>query len=85
MADINKINQAIKEYFDNSANPRKVPARDLMDLFIEKGIFRSNHKNGLPIRKVLRDLDEKNQLNLIPYVLPERKSQNTYWYFIDCK
>jgi hypothetical protein len=31
---------------------------------------------------VLRELDRKKQLYLIPYALPERKLKNTNWYFI---
>ena len=57
-------------------------AKDLMPLFIREGIFGQDHKNGLPIRSILRDLDKSNQLHLIPSVLAERKSQNTNWFFI---
>jgi hypothetical protein len=85
MADIQKINricEVIALFFEKNVLVSKIPAKDLMSYFIRAGIFPANHKNGLPIRKILRDLDETNQLKLIPYVLPERNQASTNWYFI---
>lgn len=85
MADIQKINricEVIALFFEKNVSASKIPAKDLMSNFICAGIFPADHKNGLPIRKILRELDETNQLKLIPYVLPERKQSNTNWYFI---
>lgn len=81
MKDLNKINEVIKEYFDKNKSVNSLPAKDLMPYFIEAGIFVKDEKNGLPIRKVLRDLDKKNQLHLIPFVYADRKKINTNWYF----
>jgi len=53
-----------------------------LQLFIRKGIFPKDQKDGLPIRNILRNLDESKELHLIPYILAERKSKNTSWYFI---
>ena len=83
-ADIQKalrIKKAINEYFDNSI-VTKVQAKELMNLFVEKGIFPSNHRDGLPIRDFLRHLDENNHLRLIPQVFADRKEINTNWFFI---
>jgi hypothetical protein len=52
-----------------------------MPQFIKADIFNKDHRNGLPIRNVLRDLDENNQLGMILYVFPERKAKNTNWFF----
>ena len=53
-----------------------------MDCFVDAGIFKMDYdRRGLPIRKVLRELDEKNQLDLIPYVVVERKDKNRNWFF----
>lgn len=82
---ISIINSILSEYFANPNNPRKLPAKDLMPLFIEKGVFNEDRKNGLPIRQLLRKLDENNQLGMIPFVLAERKSINTNWYFMASK
>lgn len=79
---IKQINNVLNKFFSNPSNPRAVRAKDLMELFIAHGIFEKDNKNGLPIRDLLRKLDRKNKLHLIPFVHPERKSKNTYWYFI---
>jgi len=85
MADLTKvkeINRVIEAYFIKNASITMIPAKDLMPDFIRAGIFPKDQKKGLPIRKILRELDETNQLHLIPYVHAQRKEQNTYWYFI---
>ncbi|MFA6186848.1 MAG: hypothetical protein WC770_06535 [Phycisphaerae bacterium] len=79
---IEDINKVIKTYFDKYPNEIKIPAKDLMPHFIAARIFPSDHKEGQPIRKVLRELYKKKQLYLIPYALPERKQENINWFFI---
>ena len=76
-----KINKVIKQFFDQNPSVDKIPAKDLMAEFIKAGVFIKDHRNGLPIRKVLRALDEENELDRIPFVIPERKTKNTFWYF----
>lgn len=78
---IRKINEAVGQFFDDPGNPRRVAAKDLMPLFIRKGIFTADHKNGLPIRSLLRELDQQKVLNLIPYVIADRKECNVNWFF----
>ena len=86
MSKIQKINQVLAEYFERNKNISRVPAMDMMDEFVKAGIFRSDSERaGLPIRKLLRELDEKNQLDLIPYVVVERKAVNRSWYFVPIK
>lgn len=49
-----------------------------MPLFLEKGKFKKNEKDGLPIRNLLRELDDDaDALGLIYHCHPERKSVNT--------
>ena len=79
---VSKINNVIKQFFDQNPSIDKIPVKDLMPEFIKAGVFIKDHRNGLPIRKVLRELDEENELDRIPYVLPERKMKNTFWYFV---
>ena len=76
-----RIKSAVTEFF-NTSSLTKVPAKDLMSLFIQKGIFTSNHRDGLPIRNFLRHLAENDSLSLIPQVHFEQKAQNRNWYFI---
>jgi hypothetical protein len=83
-ADIQKalrIRRAVNEYFDKTTET-KVQAKELMKLFIDKGIFTHNNKDGLPIRDFLRQLDENRLLHLIPQALFEQKDVNKNWYFI---
>ena len=76
---ISKINQVLEDYF--KTHSQRIPAKDLMPEFIKAGIFPKDNKNGLPIRKLLRELDKKNELDKIPYIFPDRKEINTNWYF----
>lgn len=82
---IKKINEVIGQYFETNKDSQKVPAKNLMPQFIKAGIFIKDHRRGLPIREILRELDSQNELSRIPYVFPERKTKNTYWYFVPVK
>ncbi len=81
--NIPNINKAVEAYFTKYPSLSKVAAKDLMPFFIKEGIFEKDHRNGLPIREILRELDRKKQLHLIPSVLAERKNVNTNWFFIN--
>lgn len=70
------------EFFANNPGVDKVQAKDLMQLFIEAGIFTQDQREGLPIRRVLRELDSENKLDLVPCAYPERNKVNTNWYFV---
>ena len=83
MADLDLINEVIRTYFEQNKDVQKVQSKELMPLFIKAGVFNADQKGGLPIRKVLRDLDSKNELHLITNVLAERKSVNTNWFFVN--
>ena len=79
---IKEINKVIEAYFTRHTEVNKILAKELMPDFISAGIFSKDNRKGLPIRKILRELDENGSLNLIPYVHPERKEKNTNWYFV---
>lgn len=81
MDKINRINEVISQYFQLNGGIGIIPAKDLMPYFIKAGIFEKDEKNGLPIRNVLRNLNKANALHRIPYVVAERKNQNTFWFF----
>ena len=80
---IQAINSVLRDYFADKTNPRQVPALKLMGLFIDKGIFNKDHRNGLPIRKILRKLNNEDRLHDIPYAHEELKQKNIYWTFVD--
>jgi hypothetical protein len=76
-----KVKKAVAEYFIDS-NETKVMAKDLMPHFVKAGIFAKNHKDGLPIRDLLRELENDDLLKLIPQVHFEQKNTNKNWFFI---
>ena len=80
---VKAINNVLRDYFANKTNPRQVPALELMGLFIDKGIFKKDHRNGLPIRNVLRKLNNEGRLHDIPYAHGDLKQKNIYWTFVD--
>lgn len=82
LSKVEKINKVIEEYFNANASLTIVPVKELMFAFIKAGIFAKDIKRGLPIRLVLRELDESNELALIPCAYAERHGEHTYWYFV---
>ena len=81
-AKIKEINKILEEYFTQNDTINIIPVKALMPAFISAGIFKKDKKSGMPIRKILRDLDKEKQLELIPYVHADRQEQSVYWYFI---
>ncbi len=80
---IDNINAALKRYFTENPNAGLVPAKDLMPYFIQANIFQKDDKNGLPIRRILRELDDTNNLSLIPFAIKQQKAINRNWFFSD--
>lgn len=80
--EIIKINEVIAAYFTAHPDVDWIPAKEIMPDLVKAGIFKKDEKSGLPLRKVLRALDEKDALDEIPFVHPERINKNTYWYLV---
>ena len=78
---IGRIDQIVRDYFEKNKSIDEIPAKDLMPLFIQKGIFLNDQKKGLPIRKLLRDLTRENKLHLLKHVKVVRRDVNSNWYF----
>ena len=53
---VGRIDQIVRDYFKSTSDP-EIMAKNLMPVLIEKGIFKEDHRNGLPIRNLLRELD----------------------------
>lgn len=79
---ITKINEVIADYFNVNPDLDWIPAKEIMPSLLKAGIFKKDEKSGLPFRKFLRALDEKDALDKIPSVHPERIDKNTYWYLV---
>jgi hypothetical protein len=77
-----RIDQIVRDYF--SANPDKesILAKDLMPIFVAKGVFAKDYREGLPIRNLLRILDQENQLNLLVHCSVKRNQINRNWFFV---
>ncbi len=80
--EIIKINEVIAEYFNTHPDVDWIAAKEIMPDLIKANVFKKDEKSGLPLRKVLRALDEKDALDKIPFVHPERINKNTYWYIV---
>jgi F0F1-type ATP synthase delta subunit len=77
-----RVRRTVKEYFETS-HETKVQAKELMKLFMEKGIFTKNTQDGLQIREFLKYLDEQNHLHLIPQIYFEQNKVSKSWFFIE--
>lgn len=84
MSEVNivEINEVITRYFEQNVNIDWIPAKVIMPELIKAGIFNKDVKRGLPLRKVLRKLDKEGELDKIPAVHVERRSENMYWYLV---
>jgi len=77
-----RIDQIIRDYFDERPSVTKIRAKDLMQIFVGKGIFNKDYsRQGLPIRNLLRRLDEENKLHLLLHCYVVRHQTNRSWYF----
>ena len=79
-AKVVKMGYAIQNYLEKSALKSAKPV-ELMERLIELGFFEKDHREGLPLRDVLRNLNEANKLYLLPQVQKELKTQNIWWSF----
>lgn len=87
--DFNKvqaIKQAVKEWFMINKDFNEVPAFELMEYFIEKGIFKKDgDKKGLPIREVLRKLEDNELLSHLLPCVEYKTNGRTKWFFHSSK
>lgn len=80
MINIDKLSSLIQVYLEKN-HIKDVKPKDLMPYLVQKGFFKKDHRSGLPLRKILRELDDQNLLGLIPQVRVERKNKNRFWFF----
>lgn len=80
---VGRIDQVVRDYFHSNPNVKEVSAKDLMYLFVDKGIFSKDYSRpGLPIRNLLRRLDAENKLSLLSHCKVIRHAVNRNWFFI---
>ena len=68
-------------FFEENPEISEIAARDLMPLFIKKGIFLQDHRNGFPIRILLNELNREGKLQLFRHTKVERRTEESAWYF----
>ena len=79
---VGRIDQIVRDFFKQKTSILSIPAKDLMPLFIEHGIFSKDYSRaGLPIRNILRRLDSENKLSLLKHCKVVRNAVNRNWYF----
>lgn len=78
---IGRIDQVIRDFFEANPSITEISAKELMPVFIQKGIFYKNHRDGLPIRNLLRDFAKEDKLTLLKHAKVVRHSVNSKWYF----
>ena len=79
-ATLKNMSNDIQAYLEQEKLSNAKP-KHLMPMLIEKGYFQNDNRKGKPLRDILRDLDKRNKLELIPQARAERKKKNIYWYF----
>ena len=55
--------------------------KDVMPFLIQRGAFARDHRQGLPLRKLLRELHRSGNLSVMKTVQFEQKAKNNLWYF----
>ncbi len=83
ISKVNKVNEVLVRFFKENPNVQRIQAKEMMDVFVASGVFNANQADGIPIRRLLRALDRRNSLHLIPFLEVERKNAYTYWYFVN--
>lgn len=82
MDNVELINKAVLEYFKNNVSNSYCKPKDLMPILIKYGLFEKDSRKGLPLRKILRYLDDNNEVyEKIPSIRIERKTKNRFWFF----
>ena len=74
---VSKINEVVVAYFVENPKTEWIPAKAIMPSLIKEGVFIKDVKKGLPLRKVLRSLDQDNALDSIPLLHAERNENST--------
>lgn len=79
-SEIIKMGYAIQAYLEKE-KLIEAKSKDIMPILVEKGFFKKDHREGLPLREILRELDSRNELYLLPQVRADRKEKNVSWFF----
>ena len=62
MDSIELINKAVLEYFGKNNSDSYCKPKDLMPILIKYGLFEKDSRKGLPVRKILRYLEDNDDI-----------------------
>jgi len=79
-----RMGHSIQVYLTENKLEKAKP-KDLMPWLIQQGFFSFDHREGLPLRDVLREINWTNKLYLLPNLIAEKKIKNTFWTFFKIK
>ncbi len=75
--EIIEMGYCIQNFLDNTSLDTVKP-KDLMPELIEKGFFNKDHRNSLPLRNILREIEANDKLFLLPQVSFQQKAKTKY-------
>lgn len=81
---ISSINSVLRDYFAKHPQSGMILAKEFMPLFIKNGIFNKDNREGLPIRKVLRDLDTEIHWTKFPMFILKGNLKQSIGIFVLC-
>jgi len=81
---IGRIDQIVRDYFADRPTEKEVSDKNLMPLFIEKGIFEKDNRARLPIRSLLRQLDAAGKLMRTVFRFPQHHQKTLTSTFSPC-
>ncbi len=73
--------QFIKRWFTMTGADTAKP-KDMMPYLVKHGVFTKDHREGFPLRNLLRQLDAVGQLSVINTARFEQKRKNKSWFFV---
>ena len=78
---LNKINEVLDSFFKENKEVNCIALKSIMPLMVKAGVFNKDIRKGLPLRKVLRELDKEKTLDKVPLAFAHRVEKDVYWYF----
>ena len=71
----------IKRWFAMTGADSAKP-KELMAFLVEHRVFPKDHREGFPLRNLLRQLDSVDRLSVITSARFEQKRKNKSWFFV---
>lgn len=76
------VDEFIKRWFTVTGADIAKP-KELMPYLVKQGVFTKDHREGFPLRNLLRQLETANQLSVSATARFEPKRKNKSWFFVN--